>query len=171
MIEKKNLFEIGHFGKSHGIKGEITLITSFKFPDLHEDIYIVCELDGILIPFFIESIRTKSADSVFIKFENMDSEKDVKILTGESVYVPDYMIRENFQEKPPLKKIIIGYKVIDKKQSLKGVVTQYDNSTENKLLMVNAKGKDIIIPLSFSKFIDFNERTISIDLPEGFMDI
>ena len=54
MIKKEDVFKIGQFAKPHGIKGEIALVTNSDVFDDSDDPYIVCEMDGILVPFFIE---------------------------------------------------------------------------------------------------------------------
>ena len=52
MIKKEDVFKIGQFAKPHGIKGEIALVTNSDVFDDSDDPYIICEMDGILVPFF-----------------------------------------------------------------------------------------------------------------------
>lgn len=51
MIKKEDVFKIGQFAKPHGIKGEIALVTNSDVFDDSDDPYIICEMDGILVPF------------------------------------------------------------------------------------------------------------------------
>jgi 16S rRNA processing protein RimM len=171
MIDRGKLFETGQFGRPHGVKGEISLVTNFEFPDDDEDTYIVCEMDGIPVPFFVESVRSKSASSILVKFDGIDSEKEVKIFTGKSAFLPDYRMNVSQKERPPFEKAMIGYKVIDRELPLEGVVTQYDDTTANKLLMVDVGGKEIMIPFALSQSVSLDEKAIYVRLPEGFMDI
>ena len=60
MIKKEDVFKIGQFAKPHGIKGEIALVTNSDVFDDSDDPYIICEMDGILVPFFIEEYRYKT---------------------------------------------------------------------------------------------------------------
>ena len=60
MIRKEEVFKIGQFAKPHGIKGEISLVTNCDLFDDVEDPCIICEMDGILVPFFIEEYRYKT---------------------------------------------------------------------------------------------------------------
>ncbi|MDR0835976.1 MAG: 16S rRNA processing protein RimM [Tannerella sp.] len=169
MIDKKNLYNIGTFGRPHGVKGEITLFTNCELPDFDKDSYIVCEMDGIPVPFFIDSFRTKSVHSVLVKFENIDSEQNVKIFTGKTAYIDVYTMKEveKSQEEPAF----IGFQVIDENLSFEGVVTDMDDSTENVLLKVDSGGKEFIIPFAFFLFVNTSEKAIHIKLPEGFLDI
>ena len=43
MIKKEDVFKIGQFAKPHGIKGEITLLTTSDVFDDSDDPFIVCE--------------------------------------------------------------------------------------------------------------------------------
>lgn len=51
MIKSEEVFKIGQFTKPHGIKGEITLVTDCDVFDDTDDPYIICDMDGILVPF------------------------------------------------------------------------------------------------------------------------
>lgn len=56
MIKKEDVFKIGQFAKPHGVKGEISLVTDYDLFDDSEDDYIVCDMDGILVPFLLRII-------------------------------------------------------------------------------------------------------------------
>ena len=71
MIKKEEVFKIGQFGKPHGIKGEIALVTNSDVLDNSEDPYIICEIDGILVPFFIEEYRYKTDTVILVKLKNV----------------------------------------------------------------------------------------------------
>ncbi len=60
MIREEEVFKIGQFAKPHGIKGELSLVTNSDVLEDAEDPYIVCEMDGILVPFFVEDFRYKN---------------------------------------------------------------------------------------------------------------
>ena len=61
MIRKEELFKIGKFTKPHGVKGEITLLTQYEGLETMDEPYIVCEMDGIFVPFFVESPSRESS--------------------------------------------------------------------------------------------------------------
>ena len=63
MIRQEEVFRIGRIGKPHGVKGE----TSFQFTDdvfdrVDAD-YLILQVDGILVPFFMEEYRFRSGDT------------------------------------------------------------------------------------------------------------
>ena len=57
MIKKDEVFKIGIFNKPHGVKGEISFTFTDDIFDRVECEYLVCLLDGIFVPFFIEEYR------------------------------------------------------------------------------------------------------------------
>jgi 16S rRNA processing protein RimM len=168
MIDKKELYSIGMFGRPHGVKGEITLFAGCELPDFDRDSYIICEMDGIPVPFFIDSFRSKGSGSMLVKFENIDSGQKAKIFTGKKAYLYAYMVKESGK---PEESTFIGYRVIDENLPFEGVVTDMDNSTANELLKVNCGEKDFIVPFGFFQGISKDEKVIYMKLPEGFMDI
>ena len=54
MIKREDVYKIGRLGKAHGVKGEV----SFQFTDdIFDSVdaeYLVLDVDGILVPFFME---------------------------------------------------------------------------------------------------------------------
>ena len=60
MITPDILTSIGTFFKPHGIKGEISATLDYDI-DPSELRCIVLEIDGIIVPFFVDSRRPKGA--------------------------------------------------------------------------------------------------------------
>ena len=86
MIKKEHVFKIGQFAKPHGIKGEIALVTNSDVFDNSEDPYILCEMDGILVPFFIEEYRYKTDTVILLKLKNVDDEKAAREFSNREVF-------------------------------------------------------------------------------------
>ena len=56
MITEQQLIEVGFIAKLHGLKGEMQArITDGVIDEVEHCPYLVCELDGIYVPFFLES--------------------------------------------------------------------------------------------------------------------
>ena len=170
MIKKENLREIGRFAKPHGTKGEISLLTDFDLAGIAGEIYIVCDIDGIWVPFYIHSFRKKNASTTLVTFDKLDSVDKVKFLTGKTVFIPsEYLPSENkhlrFYDE------IIGYKIIDEHLGLIGVLINVDQSTPNILLFVDTGKKEILIPESFVHNYAFAASELYVSLPDGFLDI
>ena len=60
MIRKEEVYKIGIFNKPHGIHGELQFTFTDDVFDRAEAEYVICMMDGILVPFFIEEYRFRS---------------------------------------------------------------------------------------------------------------
>ena len=54
MIRKEDCYKIGRLGKAHGVKGEVTFQLTDDVFDRTDSEYLLVEVDGILVPFFME---------------------------------------------------------------------------------------------------------------------
>ena len=170
MINRDNLVKIGQFTKPHGIKGEISLLSDYDISEISGATYIVCNMDGILVPFFIDSHRQKSSTTMLVKFKNIDSEEKVKLLSGKTAYMKSDMLPPDDDDDISWNNLE-GYSVIDEKEGILGQVTDIDDSTMNILLMVDYKGGETLIPIALVTDVDEVSKTIIVSLPEGFFEI
>ena len=170
MIKEENLREIGQFSKPHGTKGEISLSTDFDFAGITGEAYLVCNMDGLWVPFFIDSYRKKNATVTLVTFDKLDSVDKVKFLTGKTAFVPSEFL-------PPVEKRlhfldeILGYKIIDEHLGKIGVLVNVDQSSPNTLLLVDTGKKEILIPQSLVRNYAFAASELYVSLPDGFLDI
>ena len=170
MIKEADLSKIGQFAKPHGIKGEISLITDYDIADITCDPYIVCDMDGIWVPFFIDSYRQKSNTATLVKFDNINSEEEVKVLTGKAAYIPSDMLLSHDNDTLGWN-YITGYTVADDNSGNIGQIKDIDDSTMNILLNVEFDGSEILIPAALVTAIHQESKTVEVSLPEGFLEI
>ena len=170
MIKEEDLFKIGQFIKPHGIKGEISLFTDYDLSDISGNPYIVCEMDGIWVPFFIDSNRSKNNTTTLVKFENIDSEEKVRLLIGKAAYLPLEML-PSVDDESVNWSYLKGYTVVDDNQGTIGQVYDVNDSTMNILLIVEYKGNEILIPVELVTEIDQESKILKLSLPEGFLEI
>ncbi|NYI48492.1 ribosome maturation factor RimM [Macellibacteroides fermentans] len=172
MIKKEDVFKIGQFAKPHGIKGEITLLTTSDVFDDSDDPFIVCEFEGILVPFFIEEYRYKSDSSILVKLENVNSELQAREFSNLEVYYPlDAAVGDLVGDMTW--DSFVGYMVSDAKLGLLGPITMVDESTINVLLQVNYKGNEILIPAAEELIlgVDHDKKFLEVALPDGLLDL
>lgn len=173
MITQEELFKIGHFAKPHGIKGELSLMTRCDVFDESDDPYIVCEMNGILVPFFIESYRYKGASTILVKLEGVDTEADAREFTGKEVF---YALDE-VDEDTLLGDIswdnFVGYRVIDERHGELGPITAVDESTANVLLQIEHNSRDVLLPAveELIKEADHEARVLRVSVPEGLLEL
>ena len=73
MIKKEDTYPIGRITKAHGLKGEVVFNFEDDIFDRVECPYLICEVEGILVPFFMEEYRFKTDSSALVKFEDINS--------------------------------------------------------------------------------------------------
>jgi 16S rRNA processing protein RimM len=172
MIRKEDLFQIGQFAKPHGVKGELSLTTDYDVFDAMEDPYVVCEMEGILVPFYIESCRPKGRSALLVKLEQVDDNLSAKLFTNRTVYCPLAAWKEKPEEEITWKHFS-GYMLEGEQQGEIGTVKEVDTTTINALFRVDYQGKEILLPVAEELvcFIDQAGKRIVLSLPEGILDI
>lgn len=175
MINKEELFQIGYFAKPHGIKGELSLHTdNAEVLDDVADPYLVCEMEGLFVPFFIETLRSKkSASVVLVKFENVDNELAAKKFSNKAAYYPLELIKDYPPEDVESWDFYIGYCLEDRLMGELGKVTDVDVSTINTLFKIDYQGKELLVPIADEIIVstDHENRRLTVSLPEGLIDL
>ncbi|RRD62061.1 ribosome maturation factor RimM [Tannerella forsythia] len=172
MIRKEDIATIGQFAKPHGIKGELTLVTNYNrlFEDT-DNPYVVCEMDGIWVPFFVESFRSKSTSSLLVKLEGVNDETTAKKFTNRTVYYPADALPEDDDNESWTR--FIGYMLTDEVLGEIGTVADVDESTANIVFRVDDQGKERLIPMAEEMICSIDEqgKRMIVSLPEGILDL
>lgn len=176
MIRKEEVFKIGRFVKPHGISGEIALVTDSEVLDCAEeddDLYVVCEMDGILVPFFIEDYRYKTDSVILLKLKNIDNEQVARELTNRDVFYPFAKVEEADWMREMTWDSLVGFQVMDRLENEIGTVQNVDDSTANVLMSVMNREKEFLLPVAEDLIvsIDHESRILMMEIPEGLLDL
>ena len=138
-----------------------------------EDPCIVCEVDGILVPFFIEDYRYKADTVMLVKLENVNDEKAVRDFTNREVFFPLEDVDEDDLVGDMSWDSFIGYTVIDEQHGELGKITDVDETTINVLLQIDHKGNEILLPAAEELITsaDHENKTLRVSVPEGLLDL
>ncbi len=171
MITQEEVSAIGYIAKPHGIKGEVSMHFDSMCFDEDEVEYFVFDMDGILVPFFIENFRFKTDTTALYKFQDIDSEEKAKTLAGKTIYLKKELIIEEDLEDSL--KYYIGFEIQEKSKGSLGKIKDVDESTQNALFIVNNYGEELLIPATDYYITDIDEmnKVIFMDLPEGLVDM
>ncbi len=173
MIQKEDVYKIGQITKTHGLKGEVVFNFVDDIFDRVDSDYLICEMDDILVPFFIEEYRFRSDNSALVKFEDIDSADAAQRLHGVSVYFEKSRMIESEEEELSLS-FFIGYTLMDTDGTLVGKVVEVDDKTENWLFVVERPdGREILVPANEEIIVsyDYDNEVITMDLPIGLLDL
>ena len=176
MIREKDILRIGTLTKTHGLRGEIAFNFENDIFDQVDCPYLVLDIDGIFVPFFMVEYRFKGSETALISFEGIDSEEKASKLQGLDVYFPrEYLQDIDFNTNEENSWLFfIGFSVIDKQAGNLGIITDVDTQTINTLFLIVAPDKrEIMIPAAedFITEIDSENKIIYFSLPEGLLDI
>lgn len=152
---------IGNLVNTHGIKGEVKIISDFKYKEVifkkGSNIYINDN------KYKIKSYRHhKNYDMV--TFEGINDINEVLSLKGSKVYVD----KEEFNFPGILNEDLYGKKVYDKNQYI-GTLKKIEKNVNQELLVIENKNKTYLIPYVDEFVKDINED-IHLDLIKGFID-
>jgi 16S rRNA processing protein RimM len=171
--DKSELHELGYFTKLHGYKGELTAYLDTEVLNDYEDVEsIFVEVKGQLIPYFVESLSSKTNKTVKVKLEGVDTEDLAKSLVKAKIFILKEDLSETDETRLELRSIL-GYEVIDQVKGNIGRVHQILELAGNPQLEINFNGKMILLPLheDFIKTIDNKNKKVEIEAPEGLIDL
>ena len=174
MIKQEDVYQIGRMGKAHGLKGEINFQFTDDVWDRADCEYIICEIEGILVPFFIEEYRFRSDSTAIMKLEDIDSIEAVQMLVNSPVFF-EKKYQEELDEDEVSLHYFIGFRMTDGDNNQEiGTITAIDDQTDNWLFIVRRPdGTEALIPAheEFIADIKKEEKTMLMDLPLGLLDL
>ena len=169
MIKREEVYQIGKLGKTHGIRGEVSFLFDDDVFDRVDADYLILDIDGILVPFFIEEYRFKSDANALMKFDGIDTQERARELTGCDVYFPRELTDDD--EENLSWTSLVGFSLIDADSGKDvGRIASIDDSTMNILFELE---DGTLIPASEDLItnIDTQRQQIEINLPEGILEL
>lgn len=175
MISRNDVFRIGTLGKPHGVKGELSFHFDDDVFDRVDAEYLFVEIEGLLIPFFMDEYRFRSDETALMTFSGIDTEEKAAELTGCDVYFPRSLADNDDTTETVSKAEIIGYTIINVSDGKAvGTVEAVDDSTLNALLEVTTEdGRELLLPVSEELIsdIDKGKHTLTMTIPEGLLSL
>ena len=169
MIKEEEVYKIGKLGKTHGVKGEISFLFDDDVFDRVDADYLVLMIDGILVPFFMEEYRFRSDTTAIVKFCDIDTQERARELTGCDVWFPRALADSD--DDIITWAAIVGFDIIDANSGKPvGRITSVDDSTINILFCLE-DGRLIPASEDLITGIDKANKTITINIPEGLLDL
>ncbi|WP_243571845.1 ribosome maturation factor RimM [Bacillus stercoris] len=171
----KRWFNVGKIVNTHGIKGEVRVISKTDFAEERykpgNTLYLF--MDGRNEPVEV-TVNTHRLHKQFnlLQFKERQSLNEVEELKNAIIKVPEEDLGE-LNEGEFYFHEIIGCEVFTEEGTLIGKVKEILTPGANDVWVIERKGKkDALIPYieSVVKHIDVSEKKIEIDLMEGLID-
>lgn len=172
MIKADSLAEIGAVIKPHGIKGEFSAEIDVDPTELR---CLVFDIDGIYVPFFVDTARRRGSQAWLVKLDGVADEKQAAEFSGKDIYALREEIADDEADGNDGFYLydLCGYKLFDDDIPV-GEIVAVDDSTANILLHVSdPSGNTIFVPFAEELIvaIDTERKTITMNLPEGIIDL
>lgn len=169
MIKAEDVYKIGRIGKAHGIKGEVSLQFDDDIFDRVDADYLVLDVDGILVPFYMEEYRFRNDSVCLVKFCDIDTQQRAAELTGCDVYFPR-ALAEEADEMPSLASLV-GFDIVEAKGNGRvGTIAAIDDQTANILFELE---DGTLIPANDDLItdIDWEGKRITMNIPKGLLEL
>jgi len=184
---ENNFMPVAQVAKSYGTEGEV-MVTIFS--DIED--YTVSELlangsqgenykrpvflliEGLPVPFFIQSIKTKGHNKGIIKFIDIDDIKDAEEIIGHKIYYEKSFL-DTIRKDIPSDDLssLIGYTVYQDTLSNKiGTITNISDFGANICAEITTlEDKEVLIPLHEDLITDLNplKKQITLIIPAGLI--
>lgn len=166
------LCHIGKLVATFGVGGQLVLHHALgKKTALKglEAVFIALK-GGEMLPYFLEAGKVKNEQETYLKLEGIDSKETAAKLVGREVWIPEKPFRKFSSSNSPI--ALLGFQVYDGDHHL-GEILEVIEQPHQVLCRIAWKGKDALIPLHehFLLSIDQKKKTVTVQLPEGLMDI
>ena len=167
MILEKEIFKAGKINKTHGVNGELNCALDADTIDRAE--YMVLDMDGIFVPFFISNIRVKSSNSVLLTLEDIETETDARNLVGKDIYLPIHLMSD---EDMLSYEYFVGFTVVNGDEKL-GEISFVDDQTVNILFGITADDGDILLPAveDFIMEVDNENKILYTNYPIELVEL
>ena len=133
---------------------------------------VFVEIDGGLVPFFVQNIKIKTKGFVAVKFQGVDSEQDAQRILKKPVYLPEAFLQE-LDQTSFYDHEIIGYTVIDEVHGDVGIVENVIDMAANPLLQLNKNGVEVLLPIfdGLVQKVQRKKKELYVKAPEGLIDL
>lgn len=176
MIARSELCRIGVFLKTHGVKGELNAVVDVPDSVLESLRCIFVEIEGLMVPFFIGTLRPRGPHSELIGLDGVDSEPEAREFAGKEIYALANEVGTGDDDDDAdgfYLSDLEGFTAVADGRQI-GKVTDFDDSTANVLMYVeDLDGSRTAIPVAdeFFSNVDAENKIIYLTLPEGLLDI
>jgi len=172
MLDK--YISIGYTKKAHGAEGELKIHIEEKYiEDFLSNPFIFLNIKNKPLPFFIENIR--SGKELIIKLEEVDTPKEAKTITSSEVFLREKDISEKEEEINPefTYDKLIGFNLIDSERGDIGEILEIQEGQYQDIIIAKYNDKNIMVPLheDLIEYVDVELKKISLQLPEGLLDL
>lgn len=174
MYSTPPLIEIGHIQKTHGFKGQMKLHLNYLSKQQKKHLNFIWMYQyGKAVPFKVESWKEIEDKIALLDLSDIESDQAALAYKNEKVYCEEHLLELFFEEEESYD-YLLNMMVKDKHLGEIGPILEIiENENSHANLLVDYKGKDVLIPFVDEMILEINEKKgiVSTDLPDGLLDL
>ncbi len=171
-MRKQDCFNLGHISRTYGYKGKVIAVFDTDQPQKYIELKSVfVDIQGELVPHFLEELAQSSKGHFIILFKGFESERQALEVTNRDLYLPLEIL-------PPLKgksfyfHDVIGFKMIDQQHGYIGDCAEVMITTQAVFRILEGT-KEIFVPAVDNFIIDIrrDKQEILLQTPDGLIEL
>ena len=151
-----NLILKHHLGKKTALKGLETVFIEDKKDEL--------------LPYFVESIKIKSDDELYLKIDGINTKQSAQKLVQKQVWLVEEEFHKYAGKSAPIS--LLGFHMVQDEEDL-GEILEVIEQPHQLLCRIEWKGKEALIPIHEETLlkIDKKKKIVLVKLPDGLLDV
>ena len=170
---RKDCYFLGAITKTRGFKGDLVFYLDVTDPSEYQDLESVfVDINGMLTPFFIESISLQNNQRAFVKLEGISTAEQAESLVKKELFLPLSSLPK-LDETSFYDHEVIGFEVIDHQYGSIGILQQVIDLPSNPLLQIDYSGQEVLLPLTKRTIqqVDRKKNILLVQAPEGLIEL
>lgn len=168
-----NLLEVGKIINTHGLKGEVKIVTWTDSPDVFEDLeYVIIKSKKGDITLTIKGVKYQK-NNIIVKFQELERIEDAEPLKNSVLYAPREMLGE-LPDGVYYIADLIGLEVFDDEGQKIGIIADVFSTGANDVYDIKREGqKNLLLPVIDDVVLDVDIEggKVTVHIMEGLLDL
>jgi 16S rRNA processing protein RimM len=123
-----------------------------------------------LLPYFVENIRKKGDDELYLKLEGIDSKEATSKYIRREIWIKEEEIQNHTAKNNPIG--WVGYRVMDQGKDL-GPILEVIEQPHQVLCRLEIDNREVLIPVNEQTLgkIDHKTKALLLTLPDGLLEV
>jgi 16S rRNA processing protein RimM len=123
-----------------------------------------------LLPYFVDYIRKKGSDELYLKLEGIDSREAASKYLRKEIWLKEEEIQVHTQKNNPIG--WVGYRVMDQGKDL-GPVLEVIEQPHQVLCRLEIDAKEVLVPINDQTLekVDHKGKALLLTLPDGLLAV
>ena len=145
-----------HLGKKTALKGVETIFIEDKKDEL--------------LPYFVENIKIKSSDELYVKIEGIGTKESAHKLVQKQVWLIEEEFHKHAGKSAPIS--LLGFHIVHDGDDI-GEILEVIEQPQQLLCRIDWKGKEALIPIHEETLlqVDKKKKIVEVKLPAGLLDV